>query len=132
MYGHVSSSVKPFVPYEIGEVNPHSIKDEKKTPKQLEKEEMERRMRQGFPRFRTLQPHEKKKEEPNEQVSLIQLAYKYKNNKNNKLKEQLNTCKSNCDTTCNRSSMLKSEGIETCILRCQLACTTNILNVLLK
>jgi hypothetical protein len=140
MFGHVDSKVKAFEPYEIGEVNPKTISEENKDILIQQREEMERRLRDGFPRFRNVQPHEEKDKEYLEEkaeasggtVSLIQLARKYRDERKIKLKSQLDGCYSNCETTCDRSSIMKEEDVETCNLRCQLACATNIVNLLLS
>jgi hypothetical protein len=68
MHGHVDSKVRTFEPTTITgseEYKPKYIADEKKNidPKLLEKQEMYRRMRQHFPRFKNIHPHEKVDEE---------------------------------------------------------------------
>lgn len=51
-----------------------------------------------------------------------------------KIKENLINCKRNCDAICKRVISLgkKSESNDLCIAKCELACSNNALNILLK
>jgi hypothetical protein len=65
MHGHVDSKLRSFKPKKISDDNTNiSLPDVPKPDiSTLNKIEMEKRMRDGFPRFRNIQPHEKKDEE---------------------------------------------------------------------
>ena len=51
-----------------------------------------------------------------------------------KIKENLINCKRNCQTTCDRVIPLgkKDESLPFCYAKCELACSNNALNLLLK
>ena len=55
-------------------------------------------------------------------------------NKKMKIKENLINCKRNCNDTCKRviSLRTKEEKFELCLFKCELACSNNALNLLLK
>ncbi len=58
------------------------------------------------------------------------MAKDSKKKKIDKIKSNLNNCKTNCDNSCKKR--IRDENPEICVLRCQLACTTNSLNQLMK
>jgi hypothetical protein len=54
--------------------------------------------------------------------------------KNKKIKENLGNCKKKCSDTCKRFTKfsLKNESFDLCKVKCELACTENAFNILIK
>ena len=73
MFGHIDSKVRTnFEPIEIAELGSIvNIPKEEKTEEKLINEEMERRMRKGFPRWRWIRSHELKDAEEKKKIEKL-------------------------------------------------------------